>query len=218
MLHSFNFAFILLALATTGCASIIDGTSQTISIDSNPPHASCQLINNGRVVGNVQTPGRIVVEKTKYDINITCEKEGYQAATATLTSEIEDSTWGNIILGGGIGWAIDSASGADNSYADQLTVTLVPAGAVPTGDVPTGDVPINAAVLAPPLAATWRSVSNNVLAFSESDDSGGSISMPSHVELVLVEGRGEWGLFEYQSGGDMRAQAWIALKEVIQEQ
>jgi len=32
----------------------------------------------------------------------------------------------NIILGGGIGWAIDSASGADNKYESPITITLVP--------------------------------------------------------------------------------------------
>jgi len=37
--------------------------------------------------------------------------------------------FGNIVLGGGIGWAIDSASGADNKYDGVVNVTLVPASA-----------------------------------------------------------------------------------------
>jgi hypothetical protein len=36
------------------------------------------------------------------------------------------SMWGNIILGDGVGWAVDSASGSDNDYPDYITVTLVP--------------------------------------------------------------------------------------------
>jgi hypothetical protein len=36
------------------------------------------------------------------------------------------ATFGNIVAGGGIGWAIDSASGADNKYDAPVNVTLVP--------------------------------------------------------------------------------------------
>ncbi|MGE0424964.1 MAG: SHOCT domain-containing protein, partial [Reyranellaceae bacterium] len=43
-----------------------------------------------------------------------------------------------IILGGGIGWAIDSASGADNKYQEVTTVTLTPrSGAIPLAPAPT---------------------------------------------------------------------------------
>ncbi len=82
--------------------------------------------------------------------------------------------------------------------------------------VQVASVPVNAAVLAPPLAAAWRTINNNVLAFSEPDDSGESIAMPSYVQLSLIKQRNEWGLFEYQSGGAMRAQAWIAMMGVTQ--
>ena len=123
--RTYSFA-VTVALALTGCASIISGTSQTITINSNPPGAQCNLLREGLVIGSVTTPGGTLVKKTKHDIHIECKKEGYQDATAVLTSDIEGATWGNIILGGGIGWAIDSAAGADNKYEEQITVTLVP--------------------------------------------------------------------------------------------
>ena len=92
----------------------------------NPPGAVCNLSQNNRNIGQVVTPGGVTVEKTKHDIQVTCTKEGYQTATGYLDSETEGSTWGNILLGGGIGWAVDSASGSDNDYPDYITVTLVP--------------------------------------------------------------------------------------------
>ena len=109
-----------------GCASVISGSSDTITINSNPPGATCNLNQNGRSIGQVTTPGGVTVQKTKHDIKVTCEKEGYQTATGYLNSDIEGSTWGNILLGGGVGWIVDSASGADNDYPEYLTVTLVP--------------------------------------------------------------------------------------------
>ncbi len=114
------------ALTLAGCSSIIEGTSQTLSFESNPPGADCALDRNGVAIGNVRTPGGIVVQKTKHNIRVTCKKDGYQDATAHLKSEAAGATFGNIILGGGIGWAIDSASGADNKYQEITTLTLSP--------------------------------------------------------------------------------------------
>ncbi len=110
----------------SGCASIIDGTSQDIAFDTNPPGGVCELERNGEILGRVSTPGTIHVKKTKHDINVTCTKEGYLPSTAYVNSDIQDATWGNIILGGGIGWAVDSARGADNKYEGHITVTLNP--------------------------------------------------------------------------------------------
>lgn len=120
-----------------GCSSIIEGTSQTLTFNSNPPGAECTLDRNGVVIGKVTTPAGLVVEKTKHNINVTCRKEGFKESTAFLKSEVAGATFGNILLGGGIGWAIDSASGADNKYQEVTTVTLTPAsGAIPSTPAP----------------------------------------------------------------------------------
>lgn len=110
--------------STAACSSIVDGTSQTISFNTNPPDARCVLTRNGLTIGNVQTPGGIVVEKTKHNIQVVCSKEGYEDSTAMLKSGVAGATFGNIILGGGIGWAIDSASGADNKYDEVVNLSL----------------------------------------------------------------------------------------------
>lgn len=119
--------FVLVAaplLFSTACSSIIEGRSQTLTFNTNPPGANCVLTRNGLTIGNVQTPGGIVVEKTKHNIQVVCSKDGYDDSTALLKSGVAGATFGNIILGGGIGWAIDSASGADNKYEDVVNVSL----------------------------------------------------------------------------------------------
>ena len=114
------------------CASIIDGTSQSITINTNPPGAKCDLHRQDTksqdiIIGNVlSTPGSALIEKTKYDIKILCNKEGYQEASYMNRSGSAGSTWGNILLGGGIGWAVDSAKGADNKYDSPVNISLVP--------------------------------------------------------------------------------------------
>ncbi len=111
----------------TGCSSIIEGTSQQITVNTNPPGAECSLERQGTSIGRINpTPGAITIKKTKYDITVICNKPGYQTASYFNKSGAAGATFGNIVAGGGIGWAIDSASGADNKYDSPVNVTLVP--------------------------------------------------------------------------------------------
>jgi len=88
-------------------------------------------MREGQPIGSVNpTPGTLLVKKTKYDITIACDRPGFDQATFLNHSAVAGATFGNIILGGGIGWAIDSASGADNKYESPANLTLVPKAAV----------------------------------------------------------------------------------------
>jgi hypothetical protein len=115
----------LLAFCVSGCSTIVEGRSQLLSINTTPPGASCVLMRHGETLGSITpTPGTINVEKTKYDITVTCDMDGYEQATLIDKSGAAGATFGNIILGGGIGWAIDSATGSDNKYDTPVTITL----------------------------------------------------------------------------------------------
>jgi hypothetical protein len=121
-------------IGLSACSSIIEGTSQQISVVTNPAGASCRFDRNGETIGVVNpTPGGLVVKKTKHDIDVICTKDGYEEARFHNKSGIQEATFGNIVLGGGIGWAIDSASGADNKYEPAVNMTLNPTpGGTPT--------------------------------------------------------------------------------------
>jgi len=109
-----------------GCASIIEGKSQEVYVNTSPPEANCSFLRHGETLGNIQTPGKLYLRKTKYDIDIKCNKEGYQPTTYLNHSDIDEWTFGNIIFGGVIGWGIDSAIGADNKYDSPVNLTLAP--------------------------------------------------------------------------------------------
>jgi hypothetical protein len=121
-------ALALAALVTvTGCSSIIEGTSQELVINTNPSGADCGLYREGlRIASVTNTPGSATVKKTKHDIWIVCVKPGYQMATFFNHSGVAGATVGNVILGGGVGWIIDSASGSDNKYDSPVNISLVP--------------------------------------------------------------------------------------------
>ena len=118
----------LLCLSSlSACSSIIEGTSQEIMINTNPAGANCSLERQGLSIARIDpTPGAATIKKTKYDIVVKCNKDGYQEATYLNHSGSAGATFGNIVLGGGIGWAVDSAAGADNKYDSPVNITLVP--------------------------------------------------------------------------------------------
>jgi hypothetical protein len=109
----------------TGCASVISGTSQEITINTTPAGADCQILREGKVVGRAFTPETVKVERTKHDLTVECTKAGYQKTSVINESGSEGAVLGNILLGGGIGWAVDSARGADNEYQDTMNINLV---------------------------------------------------------------------------------------------
>lgn len=120
------------ALALGGCSTIVDGQSQTIGVNTSPTGARCELMREGAQIGVVDpTPGTVTIDKTKYDIIVNCSKEGYQDASFVNKSDVNAATFGNILIGGGIGWAIDSATGSDNKYQGTVSMTLAEEGDEP---------------------------------------------------------------------------------------
>ena len=113
--------------AMGGCASIMEGSKQPITIETEPADARCELLREGRRIALArETPQTLHVEKSRKDIEVICTKDGYEDATAVLTSEFEAWTVGNIILGGPIGVGWDAASGAMNIYPGAVLITLPP--------------------------------------------------------------------------------------------
>jgi len=124
-----------LAVSVSGCASVIEGRSQQISINTNPPGAECGFYREEgvRIAAIQKTPGRALVEKTKSDIWIVCVKPGYQQATYLNHSGVSGAAFVNVI--GGvftlgistvIGAAVDSSNGSDNLYQSPVNVSMAP--------------------------------------------------------------------------------------------
>jgi hypothetical protein len=113
-----------------GCAAIFDGTSQEIMVNTSPSGATCTFAREGFPIATViATPGSALVKKTKNDIMITCKKEGYEDATFLNHSGVAGAAIANVlggVLTGGVAWAVDSSSGADNKYDSPVNITLSP--------------------------------------------------------------------------------------------
>ena len=116
-------------LGLTSCAGIVEGTSQTITVNTVPPGATCRFDRAGVQLGTIATtPGNLVIKrKSENDVVITCEKPGFQQTSYLNKSGTAAATFGNILFGGVIGAIDDQRTGAAYKYDGTVTVTLSPA-------------------------------------------------------------------------------------------
>lgn len=118
----------MLALSLSSCASIVSGTQQGMFVDTpDVVGASCKLHDSKAGSWYLKdTPDTVTVQKGNGPMNIVCTKEGYDTATVSVDESVAGSTFGNIILGGGIGIFVDAATGAAQKYPDKVVVWMKP--------------------------------------------------------------------------------------------
>lgn len=111
-----------LVLLASGCASIVTGTDQTLTFNSEPSGATVTVA--GQVLG--QTPLSVPISKGK-NKSITFEKEGYKTHSSQLATSTNPWVLGNVVFGGFVGSTTDGLTGAINEFQpDHFFVTLVP--------------------------------------------------------------------------------------------
>lgn len=116
------------AVLMSSCATLFTKSSQEVTFkgipgtaiidkDRNTPIA--EVGSNGFATANVR--------KKLKSKNLTAQKDGFQTADYTLDTKIQGWFWGNLVLGGIPGMAIDAATGKMMKYStDMLDVTLKP--------------------------------------------------------------------------------------------
>lgn len=136
-----------LVTLTTGCASIVNGQNQSLSVSAKSKGkqvdgANCKL-SNDKGTWFVNAPGSATVHRSYEDLAVKCEKEGYAPGTVAAKSSTKAMAFGNIIFGGVIGGGVDIATGAAYDYPSLIDVEMG-----------------QSSVLAPPAPATTEQVSS----------------------------------------------------------
>ena len=121
-------AVMAVAANLAGCASIVSGTSQIVSVETlqatgRVDGASCKL-ENEKGVYYVTTPGTVTVRRAYGDMSVRCEKPGMDAGVASIKSSTKGMAFGNVIFGGVIGAGVDVASGAAYDYPNLFQVMM----------------------------------------------------------------------------------------------
>jgi len=118
-----------LCVACTGCATILRGTTQNISVEARKDArlvagAACTL-SNDKGKWFVTTPSSVEVQRSGQAMNVTCTTSGSETGTASVQSRPAPTALAISIGGGGlISTAIDESSGADYDYPYLIAVEL----------------------------------------------------------------------------------------------
>jgi uncharacterized protein YceK len=120
------FAIVLSATLLTGCASITGSKNQPVSVTATCENeavekATCEVTNN-KGVAYVTTPGTAFVNKSTGDLTVSCRKDQSTANPVIVQSKNNANIWGNILLGGPIGAAVDAGTGAGFDYPPSVNV------------------------------------------------------------------------------------------------
>lgn len=118
--------FLSCIVSLTGCASIVSGPKQSISVEAPPVSgATCTLSNNDGEWFVTSSPGSVTINRDSSDLIITCQKKGETLGTTKVSSSVRPLVIGNIvffIVGGIIGTAIDMGTGSAYEYPTLIKV------------------------------------------------------------------------------------------------
>jgi len=108
------------SILLTGCATVMHGTQQDVGFGSVPTSAKI-TVDNQR---SATTP--TVMKLSRKDNHVVrIELDGYLPYEATLTRGVSGWVWGNLVIGGLVGLAVDAISGGLYKLTpEQMTATL----------------------------------------------------------------------------------------------
>jgi hypothetical protein len=139
-------AIIAVTLTMTGCASISGEKMQPITVQTL--HDNKEVAGVGCTLSNdagswfLTTPGSVTVHKSTGDLAIDCKKDDV-FGRQTLVSKSNGAVWGNILLGGGVGYIVDRNTGAGFDYPATTMIVMRKIGDGPVvGPVSTASGPV----------------------------------------------------------------------------
>jgi hypothetical protein len=112
----------------TGCASIVNGQNQSVSVETRSNGAvlvgaNCTLTND-KGTWFVSTPGSATVNRSFEDLSVKCLKDPLDPGLVTVKSATKAMAFGNILFGGVIGAGVDVATGAAYDYPNLISVEM----------------------------------------------------------------------------------------------
>ena len=111
------FAFISMVVMTTlfsSCATIVSGGDPSITINSSSVFEPVTITTEKQSYPNVTLPAVVQVKRKKLDgQRIRIEAENYKFEDIVLRKAVNGWAFGNILLGGLIGWSIDLMTNQD---------------------------------------------------------------------------------------------------------
>lgn len=122
-------AVVVIAGFTSGCASVTGSPNQSVSVQTREQSggevtgAACELTNN-KGKWFITTPGSVMIHRSNDDMQVLCNKTGFEPGRAAVVSDTKGSMFGNILLGGGIGAIVDHNTGSAYEYPAFIQILM----------------------------------------------------------------------------------------------
>jgi hypothetical protein len=113
----------------TGCASVTGGNVQKMYVTTQAQAgaavagASC-VLSNDKGNWRLMSPGETSIVRSNKSMEVKCDKPGEQQGIVSVESTTRGAMFGNIIVGGLVGAAIDHTSGAAYEYPEVINVIM----------------------------------------------------------------------------------------------
>lgn len=109
-------------LLLTCCSTIMTGTTETISITSEPAGATVKILPTG---DSAVTPAEVQLSK-RYSYLLRAQLDCHDEGRARIENSVHGWMWGNILIGGAIGLLVDVTSGGGfNLEPEEIHFGLV---------------------------------------------------------------------------------------------
>ena len=118
-----------LALASVGCASIVNETTHPMKIETKNAKgdlvsgAECRISNDYGTI-TTKSGDTAQVRRSSKDLDITCKDPAQPDAIARAIARANAGLAGNIIFGGGIGMIIDHNKGTAYTYPTWIQLVF----------------------------------------------------------------------------------------------
>jgi len=117
-------ALAALAVNVGGCATVVNGTRTSYTAASEPSGAAVKFSNGSTCT----TPCELELRR-KDDLRADISMAGYKPTYVLIQSKLGGASFGNILLGGGVGAIVDGSNGSSNRlYPRPLIVKLAAEG------------------------------------------------------------------------------------------
>ena len=119
---------VAVSLLTAGCASVVDGATQTITVATAPVSGAACTVSNARGSWSVVSPGSAVIKKSESVLAIVCKLDGYDDGKFYAAGKMSTASLVGTMLPyvGVISSAVDASTGAVLTYPDSYLVQLKP--------------------------------------------------------------------------------------------
>lgn len=124
----------IVVLVLPGCATITHQSATTLAVETNV-QSDC-TVSDKQGERRFRAPGVVAAEPKHAPTLITCTAPGHEPASLTMETSTNGAVWGNILLGGLIGYAIDAGTGNTKKFDGTARLALRPKPVVATLDAP----------------------------------------------------------------------------------